>query len=150
MNLPYLCLSVSLRGQILVVAASALAAFGFVTLQADDCKKDSNAPASSRLDVTSAEDESRSVQPHQQEPVEPKSTKQLSPQENAALAEGQSLFRGLCSGCHGGMGRGGKGPDLTDNRWLHGDKDEDIARVLKNGVAATTMKKLGEALKEHQ
>src|SRR5262249_29627567 len=66
------------------------------------------------------------------------------------LAEGQALFRGLCSGCHGGMGRGGKGPDLTDNRWLHGDKDDDIARVIKNGVPGTTMKKLGESLKEHQ
>src|SRR4051812_19952121 len=35
----------------------------------------------------------------------------------AALEEGQALFRGLCSGCHGGLGRGGKGPDLTDTRW---------------------------------
>src|SRR5262249_49012081 len=84
------------------------------------------------------------------EPVEQKSTKDLSTEEKAALAEGQALFRGLCSGCHGGTGRGGKGPDLTDNRWLHGDKDEDIARVIKNGVAGTTMKKLGESLKDQQ
>ncbi|MBI3864064.1 MAG: c-type cytochrome [Planctomycetia bacterium] len=76
--------------------------------------------------------------------------KELSPEEKAALAEGQALFRGLCSGCHGGLGRGGKGPDLTDNRWLHGDKDEDIARVIQNGVPGTTMKKLGESLKEQQ
>src|SRR5262249_42670859 len=84
------------------------------------------------------------------EPVEPKPARELSPEEKAALADGQALFRGLCSGCHGGMGRGGKGPDLTDNRWLHGDKDEDIARVIKNGVPGTTMKKLGESLKEQQ
>ena len=76
--------------------------------------------------------------------------KELSPEEKAALAEGQALFRGLCSGCHGGLGRGGKGPDLTDNRWLHGDKDEDIKRVIQNGVPGTTMKKLGESLKEQQ
>jgi putative heme-binding domain-containing protein len=68
----------------------------------------------------------------------------------AALAEGQALFRGLCSGCHGGAGRGGKGPDLTDNRWLHGDTDADIARTIRNGVPGTTMKKLGDALKEEQ
>src|SRR5262245_34610879 len=56
--------------------------------------------------------------PRQQiEPVEPK-LKELTPEEKGTLAEGQALFRGLCSGCHGGMGRGGKGPDLTDNRWL--------------------------------
>jgi polar amino acid transport system substrate-binding protein len=70
--------------------------------------------------------------------------------EHAALAEGQALFRGLCSGCHGGAGRGGKGPDLTDSRWIHGDKDLDIARVIKEGVPKTTMKKLGESLKEEQ
>lgn len=68
----------------------------------------------------------------------------------AALAEGQSLFRGLCSGCHGGSGRGGKGPDLTDERWIHGNRDEDIAHVIQNGVPKTTMKKMGEALKEEQ
>jgi putative heme-binding domain-containing protein len=72
------------------------------------------------------------------------------PEQDAALAEGQALFRGLCSGCHGGAGRGGKGPDLTDNRWIHGDKDEDIARVIRDGVPKTTMKKLGDSLKEEQ
>jgi putative heme-binding domain-containing protein len=68
----------------------------------------------------------------------------------AAPAEGQALFRGLCSGCHGGSGRGGKGPDLTDRRWIHGDTDDDIARVIRNGVPQTTMKKLGDALKDDQ
>jgi len=72
------------------------------------------------------------------------------PPAQADLAEGQALFRGLCSGCHGGAGRGGKGPDLTDNRWIHGGSDDDITRVIKNGVPQTTMKKLGESLKEDQ
>src|SRR3954467_4388976 len=67
-----------------------------------------------------------------------------------AMAEGQALFRGLCSGCHGGAGRGGKGPDLTDNRWIHGGSDEDIARTIQNGVPNTTMKKMGESLKDDQ
>ena len=60
------------------------------------------------------------------------------------------MFRGLCSGCHGGAGRGGKGPDLTDNRWIHGSSDVDIARVIENGVPNTTMKKLGDSLKAEQ
>ena len=68
----------------------------------------------------------------------------------ASLAEGQALFRGLCSGCHGGAGRGGKGPDLTDNRWIHGGTDDDIAHVIQNGVPRTTMKKMGESLKPEQ
>jgi putative heme-binding domain-containing protein len=70
--------------------------------------------------------------------------------DQAALAEGQALFRGLCSGCHGGSGRGGKGPDLTDQRWIHGSGDPDIERVIRNGVQGTTMKKLGESLKDDQ
>ncbi|MFI5455425.1 MAG: c-type cytochrome [Isosphaerales bacterium] len=68
----------------------------------------------------------------------------------ADLAEGQALFRGLCSGCHGGAGRGGKGPDLTDSRWIHGGADQDIAGVIQNGVPKTTMKKLGDSLKQDQ
>jgi putative heme-binding domain-containing protein len=67
-----------------------------------------------------------------------------------ATADGQALFRGLCSGCHGGAGRGGKGPDLTDNRWIHGSADQDIASVISNGVPKTTMKKMGDALKPDQ
>src|SRR5262245_32378191 len=66
------------------------------------------------------------------------------------LAEGQALFRGLCSGCHGGAGRGGKGPDLTDSRWIHGGTDDAIARVIREGVPKSTMKKMGESLKPDQ
>jgi putative heme-binding domain-containing protein len=72
------------------------------------------------------------------------------PEDKAALEEGQALFRGLCSGCHGGAGRGGKGPDLARGRFMHGDKDEDLARVIREGVAKTTMKKMGESLKQDQ
>jgi len=70
--------------------------------------------------------------------------------DSLALAEGKALYRGLCSGCHGGAGRGGKGPDLTDERWIHGNTDADIAKVIQNGVPRTTMKKLGESLSEEQ
>jgi putative heme-binding domain-containing protein len=81
----------------------------------------------------------------------PKSAKSVSmTQDAAALEEGQALFRGLCSGCHGGAGRGGKGPDLTDNRWIHGSTDDDIARCIQNGVPNTTMKKMGDSLKQDQ
>lgn len=81
---------------------------------------------------------------------EPTPPQELTPEQKAALAEGQALYRGLCSGCHGGQGRGGKGPNLTDDRWLHGGKDEDLTKVIKKGVPGTTMKKLGESLKEEQ
>ena len=83
-------------------------------------------------------------------PTAAKTAAAVPAQDPAALAEGQALFRGLCTGCHGGTGRGGKGPDLTDNRWIHGSTDQDIARVIQNGVPKTTMKKLGDALKPDQ
>jgi putative heme-binding domain-containing protein len=79
-----------------------------------------------------------------------KSAKERTAEEKAALEEGQALFRGLCSGCHGGAGRGGKGPDLTRGKFMHGNTDEDLARVIREGVAKTTMKKLGDSLKEEQ
>lgn len=79
-----------------------------------------------------------------------KPSKEKTPEEQAALAEGQALFRGLCSGCHGGAGRGGKGPDLTRAKFIHGNKDEDLARVIREGVPKSTMKKFGESLKEEQ
>lgn len=72
------------------------------------------------------------------------------PAQEAALAEGQALFRGLCSGCHGGAGRGGKGPDLTRKKFIHGNTDDDITRVIRNGVPKTTMKKMGDSLKDDQ
>jgi putative heme-binding domain-containing protein len=108
--------------------------------QADEVKSDSKEAAA----------KSAAVKASAEKPTEPNPPKELTEEEKAALAEGQAMFRGLCSGCHGGLGRGGKGPDLTDNRWLHGDKDEDIIRVIKNGVPGTTMKKLGESLKDQQ
>ena len=35
------------------------------------------------------------------------SPQEPSPEQVAALAEGKAMYRGLCSGCHGGSGRGG-------------------------------------------
>ena len=67
-----------------------------------------------------------------------------------AIAEGQAMFRGLCSGCHGGAGRGGKGPDLTDNRWIHGSTDADIARVIEIRCAEYNHEEAGDALKPEQ
>ena len=81
-------------------------------------------------------------------PEKPKAEKPAP--DPVALAEGQALFRGLCSGCHGGAGRGGKGPDLTRKHFIHGDTDDDIKRTIRNGVPKTTMKKLGDSLKEEQ
>jgi cytochrome c oxidase cbb3-type subunit III len=58
----------------------------------------------------------------------------------AAIAEGNSLFRGNCSPCHGLNARGGgRGPDLTSGRWTHGSSDAEIFRTITQGVPGTQM-----------
>ena len=104
-----------------------------------------NAPVVSKRDVSSAP-----VKLQPDEETIAKQATQLAPTDEMALAEGKALFRGLCSGCHGSAGRGGKGPDLTDERWIHGNTDRDIAGVIQKGVPRTTMKKLGESLTKEQ
>jgi len=58
----------------------------------------------------------------------------------AAIREGDSLFRANCSPCHGLSAKGGgRGPDLSANRWAHGSSDADIFRTITQGVSGTEM-----------
>jgi cytochrome c oxidase cbb3-type subunit 3 len=58
----------------------------------------------------------------------------------AAIKEGASLFRANCSPCHGLNARGGgRGPDLTAGRWIHGGSDEAIFQTISQGVTGTEM-----------
>jgi putative heme-binding domain-containing protein len=58
----------------------------------------------------------------------------------SAVREGASLFRANCSPCHGlDAAGGGRGPDLTQNRWIHGSSDEAIFRTISEGVPGTEM-----------
>jgi cytochrome c oxidase cbb3-type subunit III len=50
------------------------------------------------------------------------------------LAEGKEIFTGKCVACHGALGEGGVGPNLTDEYWLHGGTINDIFKTIKNGV----------------
>jgi putative heme-binding domain-containing protein len=54
--------------------------------------------------------------------------------------EGASLFRANCSPCHGlNAAGGGRGPDLTSGRWMHGSTDAAIFRTIAQGVPGTEM-----------
>ncbi len=58
----------------------------------------------------------------------------------SAMREGDSLFRSNCSPCHGLNAKGGgRGPDLSANRWVHGSSDASIFRTITQGVAGTEM-----------
>jgi cytochrome c oxidase cbb3-type subunit III len=58
----------------------------------------------------------------------------------SAAKAGELLFRSNCSPCHGLSARGGgRGPDLTAGRWVHGSSDSDIFRTITQGVPGTQM-----------
>ncbi len=57
----------------------------------------------------------------------------------AQVEAGSGLFHTYCLPCHGDKGQGIIGPNLTDNYWLHGNKNEDIYNVITNGVVEKGM-----------
>lgn len=55
-------------------------------------------------------------------------------EEEDFLAMGETIFKGNCSACHGQLGEGGVGPNLTDEYWLHGGSIKDVFRSIKYGI----------------
>jgi len=57
----------------------------------------------------------------------------------ALLADGQQTFAAICSQCHGRLGGGGVGPNLTDDYWLHGATVSDVVKAVKYGFPTKGM-----------
>lgn len=57
----------------------------------------------------------------------------------AALAQGEAIYTGNCVACHGTMGEGGVGPNLTDEYWIHGGSISSVFKTIKYGVAEKGM-----------
>ena len=51
----------------------------------------------------------------------------------AGLATAKGIFSTQCVACHGKLGEGGAGPNLTDDYWLHKGSLNDIYHTIKNG-----------------
>ena len=64
--------------------------------------------------------------------------------------QGEQVFKMFCASCHGPEGAGLVGPNLTDKEILHGDKKEDIVKVINNGVQGKAMPAWGAILKPEQ
>ncbi len=63
------------------------------------------------------------------------------------LEKGKLVYKANCIPCHGQLGEGGIGPNLTDDYWLHGNKINDVMRTVTKGVPEKGMiswKALGE------
>jgi len=54
--------------------------------------------------------------------------------DEAALDKGKTIFISYCAACHGQLGEGGVGPNMTDNYWIHGGDIKDLFRTVKYGV----------------
>ncbi len=60
--------------------------------------------------------------------------------DEAVLSESKSLFVQNCAACHGQLGEGGVGPNLTDKAWLHGGNVNKIYNTIKYGFEEKGMK----------
>ena len=59
---------------------------------------------------------------------------------DAEFAEaGAATFEAICAACHGNVGQGLIGPNLTDDYWIHGGSPTDVYRVISEGVPAQGM-----------
>jgi cytochrome c oxidase cbb3-type subunit 3 len=57
----------------------------------------------------------------------------------AVLERGKTLFATSCLSCHGPQGAGLVGPNLTDDRQIHGSSRLDIYQTIRDGVPAKGM-----------
>ncbi|MDP2136491.1 MAG: PQQ-dependent sugar dehydrogenase [Candidatus Didemnitutus sp.] len=46
----------------------------------------------------------------------------------------ERIYRDSCADCHGRNLQGGLAPSLLDGKWTHGSTDEDLARIIRDGV----------------
>jgi putative heme-binding domain-containing protein len=61
----------------------------------------------------------------------------------ADVKQGKQSINAFCSRCHGRDGRGAKGPDLTDGIFRHAQTDEDLLRIISDGITGTGMPGMG-------
>ena len=85
-------------------------------------------------------------------PIVPPSPAQLlAGAKNAAVLDaGASRFGRSCAPCHGEQAQGLIGPNLTDDRWIHGGSVEQIFQTVTKGWPAKGMPPWGRALRPNE
>jgi cytochrome c oxidase cbb3-type subunit 3 len=67
--------------------------------------------------------------------------------DETAKAAGKVAYLGKCAACHGNLGEGGIGPNLSDAFWIHGDgQAAGVIKVIVEGVAEKGMPTWGAVL----
>ena len=64
--------------------------------------------------------------------------------QSGDIDQGRALFRSNCAFCHGGDARGGRGPNLVSAPLVHGESDDAIKTVIREGVPGTAMPAFSE------
>jgi cytochrome c oxidase cbb3-type subunit 3 len=54
--------------------------------------------------------------------------------DSTTIDKGKAVYAGKCAPCHGPLGGGVIGPNLTDDAWIHGGSLVQIKAVIENGV----------------
>jgi cytochrome c oxidase cbb3-type subunit 3 len=68
----------------------------------------------------------------------------------AMAASGKVHFDAFCIACHGDLGQGSIGPNLTDAYWIHGAGNVEIFDVISKGVLDKGMPPWESALEPHE
>jgi cytochrome c oxidase cbb3-type subunit 3 len=68
----------------------------------------------------------------------------------AVINAGMGFYKNRCSPCHGELGEGSVGPNLTDEFWLHGGSAADVFKTIKYGVPEKGMVSWEKSLSAQQ
>lgn len=55
--------------------------------------------------------------------------------DEAKLSEGAMTFASFCASCHGDLGQGLIGPNLTDKFWLYGGEPMSVVHTIQKGTS---------------
>jgi mono/diheme cytochrome c family protein len=67
-------------------------------------------------------------------------------QDHQTVRAGARLFSVYCARCHGAVGEGSIGPNLTDDFWIGGSAPVDIYRTIHDGRVTSGMPAAGPTL----
>lgn len=66
--------------------------------------------------------------------------------DKTELDKGKTVFMSNCKVCHGALGQGIVGPNLTDDYWIHGGNIKDLFKTIKYGYPEKGMQSWKEQL----
>lgn len=89
------------------------------------------------VEMERAEEEVKAFLATQENAVDESNVELLA--DAGALEKGRAVFVAKCAVCHGKVGEGGIGPNLTDEYWLHGGDIKDVFKSIKYGIPSKGM-----------